>query len=160
MRKRASNAFSTILLLFILTDNAHSGITPLQSEIEEALICLCGCGQTVKNCPHENCGFAIPAREKMVNYIEEGKNKREIMELFVKKYGEEVLATPSKKGFNLLGYIMPFLALIVAAGLIMVVIRQWTSKGIKDEETILEKRAEDFGTDIDKKIEKELEEMD
>lgn len=151
---------ASILLLFAMTEPVYPAITPLQSEIEEALICLCGCGQTVKNCPHENCGFAVPAREKIMAYIGEGKSREEIMQLFVGKYGEEVLATPSKKGFNLLGYLMPFVALILAAGLIMAVIRQWTSKGSRDEEITLEKSKTDFGSDMDRKIEKELEEMD
>lgn len=160
MKKRALNALSSILLLFALSGYAHSGISPLQSEVEESLICLCGCGQTVKNCPHENCGFAVPARAKIMAYLNEGKTREEVMELFVSKYGEEVLATPSKKGFNLLGYVMPFVALVLAAGIIMIIIKKWTSTGIRDEEVTLEKTKEDFGSDIDRKIEKELEEMD
>jgi len=160
MKKGMLNGLASILLFFALAIPAHSGITPLQSEIEEALICLCGCGQTVKNCPHEHCGFAIPAKEKVLAYLKEGKTKDEVMELFVNKYGEEVLATPSKKGFNLLGYLMPFVALIVAASLIMIIIKQWTATGMKDEEDTLEKTKNDFGSAIDRKIEKELEEMD
>lgn len=160
MKEKALKSLASILLFFVLAAPAYSEITPLQSEIEEAIICLCGCGQTVKNCPHENCGFAVPARNKIISYLAEGKSKSEIMDLFVNKYGEEVLATPSKKGFNLLGYIMPFVALIVSGGLIMIIIKKWTTTGIKDEESTLERTRQDFGSEIDKKIEKELEEMD
>ena len=133
---------------------------PLQNEMEAAMICLCGCGQTIKDCPHQNCGYAIPARARIDKYLNEGKNKAEILDIFVEQYGEEALATPKKEGFNLLGYIMPFAALGLAGVLIMIIIRKWTAKGQRDEEDTLEMTKDDFGSDIDKQLEKELEEMD
>ena len=64
----------------------------LQNKVEEEMICLCGCGQTVKNCPHENCGFAIPARTKITAFIDEGKSVEEIMQIFLDQYGDEIFA--------------------------------------------------------------------
>ena len=133
---------------------------PLQNDLEEAMICLCGCGQTIKSCPHQDCGYAIPAKARIGKYLDEGKNKAEILDIFVTQYGEEALATPTKKGFNLLGYIMPFVVLLVAGVLIMIIVRKWTAKGMRDEEDTLKMAKNDFGSDIDKQIEKELEEMD
>lgn len=124
------------------------------------MICLCGCGQTVKNCPHENCGFAIPARTRMTALINEGKSKEEIMQIFLDKYGDEIFAAPPKKGFNLVGYIMPFAALLAAAGLLFVIVRSWAAKGMRDEEKTLPKAASDADSALDKKIEEELEELD
>lgn len=131
-----------------------------QLEIEETLICLCGCGQTIKNCPHQNCGFAIPAQTKIKAYLQEGKTKEEIIDIFLSQNGEEVLAAPKKEGFNLLGYIMPFVALFAAVGILILIIRGWTKTGIEDEEKTLPMTKDDFGSDIDKQIEKDLEEMD
>ncbi len=151
------------ILLFIaaMVAAAPSGVfATTQSEIEEELICLCGCGQTVKDCPHENCGFAVPARKRIADLLKEGKGKEEIMDIFVAKYGEEVLAAPKKEGFNLIGYIMPFVVLIGAALLIMVIIRSWAARGMKDEEKTLPLAKKDFGSDLAGKVEKELEEMD
>lgn len=161
MKMRISLPILLLLSLFAFSlPAANLSAATSQSEVEETLICLCGCGQTIKNCPHENCGFAIPAQEKIASYVKSGKSKEEILDIFMKQYGDEVLAMPKKEGFNLLGYIMPFVALIMAAGLIVVTIRSWTAKGAEDEEKTLPKTKEDFGSDIDKKIEKELEEMD
>ena len=84
----------------------------------------------------------------------------EIKDIFVSQNGEEVLAMPKKEGFNLLGYLMPFIALFAAVGIIIVVIRGWASKGIKDEEDTLPLTKNDFGTDIDRQVEKELEDLD
>ena len=123
-------------------------------------MCLCGCNQTIKNCPHENCGFAIPAQEKMDKMVKENKTNDDIMDAFLMQYGDEILATPKKEGFNLLGYIMPFVALLIAAGVIITILRTWSKRGIKDEESTLPLIEKEHDSDIDKQIEKDLDEMD
>lgn len=130
------------------------------TKIEEKLMCLCGCNSTIKSCPHENCGFAIPARKQIAELIAAGKDEAAIIDFFVAKYGEEILAAPKKEGFNLLGYIMPFVALIVAAGIVIIILRKWTSRGKDDEEATLPLVQKEIDSDINAKIEKELEELD
>ena len=132
----------------------------VQSEVEEALICQCGCGIVLKHCPHQNCGFAIPARLHIADLITEGKGKDEIIEIFLKQYGQKALAAPKKEGFNLLGYILPFIALIVAAFFLSRVIKSWTSRGMREEEKVLEHLPEEKGSELDKKIEEELKKLD
>lgn len=132
----------------------------VQGEIEEAIMCQCGCGIVLKHCPHQNCGFAIPARQYIAALLKEGKNTEEVIDTFVKKYGQKVLAAPKKEGFNLLGYILPFIAFIIAAFFISRVVRSWTSKGERDEEKVIEHLPEDAGSELDKKIEEELKKLD
>lgn len=132
----------------------------VQGEVEEALICQCGCGIVLKHCPHQDCGFAIPARQHIADLITEGKGKDEIIEIFLKQYGQKALAAPKKEGFNLLGYILPFIALIAAAFFLSRVIRSWTSRGAREEEKVLEHLPEDKGSELDKKIEEELKKLD
>lgn len=132
----------------------------MQSEVEEALICQCGCGIVLKHCPHQNCGFAIPARQYIADLINEGKSKDEILNIFIKQNGQKVLAAPKKEGFNLLGYILPFIALIAAAFFLSRVIKSWTSRGMREEEKVLERLPEDKGSELDKKIEEELKKLD
>lgn len=132
----------------------------VQGEVEEALICQCGCGIVLKHCPHQNCGFAIPAREYIAKLIKEGKKRDEIIDIFVKQYGQKALAAPKKEGFNILGYILPFIALIGAAFFISRVIKSWTSRGMREEEKVLEHLPEDAGSELDKKIEEELKKLD
>ncbi|MBE9503267.1 MAG: cytochrome c-type biogenesis protein CcmH [Proteobacteria bacterium] len=158
-----SRKLAIFLLLFTLITpplsiSKTSERTP--SKTEEALMCLCGCNQTIKNCPHENCGFAIPAREKIDRMIKDNKTDEDIMDAFLLKYGDEILATPKKEGFNLLGYVMPFVALLIAVGAIITILRKWSSRGIKDEESTLPLIEKEHDSDMDKKIEKELDEMD
>ena len=161
MKMKIFGVFFVLLSLgFGFTPSTTYAAHPLQSELEETMICLCGCGQTIKNCPHQNCGYAIPARARIAAYLDEGKSRSEILDIFVTQYGEEALATPTKKGFNLLGYIMPFVVLILAGALIMVIVKKWTARGLRDEEDTLPKTKSDFGSEMDKQLEKELEEMD
>ena len=53
-----------------------------------------------------------------------------------------------------------FPILLAAAGIILFILKSWAARGIKDEEQTLPKAAADAGSDLDKKIEKELEELD
>jgi cytochrome c-type biogenesis protein CcmH len=55
-----------------------------------------------------------------------GHSDDEIRDYFVSKYGEWVLLEPPAHGFNLLVYLLPALALLGGAGLIMVAVRRWT----------------------------------
>jgi cytochrome c-type biogenesis protein CcmH/NrfF len=47
---------------------------------------------------------------------------------FVQKYGPTVLAAPTARGFDRAAYIMPFVALILGFGLIVLVIRAWKNR--------------------------------
>ena len=158
-----SRKLAIFLLLFTLITPPLSISKTFErtpSKTEGVLMCLCGCGQTIKNCPHENCGFAIPAREKIDSMIRDNKTDEDIMDAFLLQYGDEILATPRKEGFNLLGYVMPFVALLIAAGVIIIILRKWSSRGIKDEEATLPLIDKEHDSDMDRQIEKELDEMD
>jgi len=160
LKKRLKIITFVIFAALSASYSASFSAGDIKSELEETLICLCGCGQTIKSCPHQNCGFAIPARAKMDAYLREGKTKEEIIDIFISQNGEEVLATPKKEGFNWLGYLMPFIVLFGAAGIVVLIIKGWTKKGTEDEEKTLPMTKNDFGSDIDRQIEKELEERD
>ena len=46
----------------------------------------------------------------------------------VQNYGEQLLAAPTKKGFNLTAWVTPFLAFFAGAGLVGFVIHRWGSR--------------------------------
>lgn len=56
-----------------------------------------------------------------------GATDREVRDYFISKYGEWVLLEPEARGFNLLVYLLPGLALLAGAGLIFVAVRRWTA---------------------------------
>lgn len=97
-------------------------------EVEEALTCQCGCGLTVHSCNHLQCGFAVPAKQTILDLVNQEKTKEEITASFVARYGEKVLSAPTTSGFNLVAWIMPFLAVAVGGALIGVLSLRWTRR--------------------------------
>src|ERR1700691_60276 len=94
-------------------------------EIAEGLTCQCGCGLTVANCNHPNCTFSVPMREHIDSMLAHGMGRAEIIAYFRKQYGEKILSAPTTQGFNLLAWTMPFVALIVGGGLVVMMMGRW-----------------------------------
>jgi len=55
---------------------------------------------------------------EVVALIEQGMTGQEIVDTFVEQYGELVLMAPKKEGFNIVGYVVPGIA-ITAVGALM-----------------------------------------
>lgn len=101
---------------------------PTNQSVEAALTCQCGCGLTVHNCNHLQCGFAIPAKEQIAEQLEQGQSYDAILVSFVERYGEKVLSAPTATGFNLAAWAVPFLAVIAGAAGIGVFVLRWARR--------------------------------
>lgn len=66
------------------------------------------------------CHYALPAREKIDTSLKAGMADQAIVDGFVKEGGLAALAVPPAEGFNLLAWIMPFIALVFGLGVVMV----------------------------------------
>ena len=90
--------------------------------IDDQLIAPCCFSQTVAN---HNSPIAESIKVEVRQMLAAGSTDREIIDFYVGKYGERILATPRASGFNLLAYVMPALAL--GAGLVgvVIVLRRW-----------------------------------
>jgi len=96
-----------------------------QSEIEEALTCQCGCGLTVHACNHLQCPSGIPLKQEISEQLAHGKTRAEVLSYFAGKYGEKVLSAPTTTGFNLLAWVTPFAAVLVATLVVVWLTRRW-----------------------------------
>jgi|SRR5579875_1035854 cytochrome c-type biogenesis protein CcmH len=94
-------------------------------EVGEGLTCQCGCGLTVANCNHPSCGFAIPTRGEIAAMIEKGMSRAQILHAFRHKYGEKVLSAPTTEGFNLLAWVIPYVAVGSGMVLILIAVVRW-----------------------------------
>jgi cytochrome c-type biogenesis protein CcmH len=97
----------------------------LMIEIEEALVCQCGCGLTVHACNHLNCPSGIPIKEEVVRRLAAGETKDEILAHFAERYGEKVLSAPTLRGFNLVAWIAPAVFVLLGGGVVAFVARRW-----------------------------------
>lgn len=65
-------------------------------------------------------------RATIQGMIDQGMSTPVILQAFVAKYDQSILAAPPKNGFNLSAWIMPFAALAVASYLILLLLKRWT----------------------------------
>ena len=96
--------------------------------IEKRLKCSCGCGLDIYTCRTTDftCTYSPALHKEVVKLAEQGKSDQQIIAEFVAQYGEAVLMAPPRRGFNLAGYFVPSLAIIVAAVFLVRVLRRWT----------------------------------
>ncbi len=92
-------------------------------EIASELRCVVCQNLSVADSPSE---LAKEMRNLVRELVEQGKSREEILAYFVSRYGEFVLLSPTKRGFNLLVWVLPFLALIVGGCGVYLVARRWT----------------------------------
>lgn len=72
--------------------------------------------------------LAKEMRNVVRELVQQGKSREEIDAYFVSRYGEYVLLSPPKRGFNLLVWGLPFLAIVVGGGAVYLVARRWTEQ--------------------------------
>ncbi|HEX9636353.1 MAG TPA: cytochrome c-type biogenesis protein CcmH [Acidobacteriota bacterium] len=59
--------------------------------------------------------------------LREGKSEAQIMEFYLDKYGEMILAARPVRGFDALVWVLPLGALLVGGVVVVVVARRWSS---------------------------------
>ena len=101
-----------------------------RDELEHQLKCQCGCVLDVYTCRTTDfsCGVSPAMHRDVMGLVAGGYSAPEILTAFQNVYGERVLMSPLKKGFNLVGYIMPFAALITGGVVVAGLIRRWGVK--------------------------------
>jgi len=128
MRPDLSTSRSLFVIGLLLACSLPAAADPSPQEaIEESLMCYCGCADlTVRVC---TCGTAASIRQEIATRLADGASVEEVLASFVAQHGEKILSAPTKEGFNLLAWIMPFAVLLVATAALIVVIRRWETVG-------------------------------
>ncbi len=141
--------------LFFATPVAAQG--PTVSDISEELVCQCGCNMVLNNCTHAGCAWRDAMTASIGEQLAQGKSRGEIIQSFVDRYGEQVLAAPPKSGFNLVAWVTPFVALAAGGVIVYFLIRAWVRKGRQPPATY-EMGAED--EEYRRRLEEELKEFE
>lgn len=94
-------------------------------EIASELRCVVCQNLSVADSPSD---LAKEMRNLVRELVQQGKSREEIDAYFVSRYGEFVLLSPPKRGFNLLVWGLPFLAIVVGGGVVYLVARRWTEQ--------------------------------
>jgi cytochrome c-type biogenesis protein CcmH/NrfF len=100
----------------------------LHKQIENEIICTCGCRLPVGSCGMLNCPGHKSQEEKLVAYIAEGKDHDQIIDAFVKDFGSQaVLTAPIDRGFNRVAWLFPYVIGVTGLLAIVVTARRWAS---------------------------------
>jgi cytochrome c-type biogenesis protein CcmH len=96
--------------------------------LEHRIHCQCGCELDVYTC--RTTDFACPVSPLMhadvMGLVSGGYVAAEILSAFTKAYGPRAMMSPPKSGFNLAGWVVPFLALGTGAVIVSEIIRRWS----------------------------------
>ncbi len=105
---------------------ASKGTAPVlnddqRNDLEHQFRCQCGCNLDVYTCRTTDfsCPVSPAMHRDMIALVAGGYATSEIVAAFRRVYGERVLMSPAREGFNWVGYFLPSVA--IAAGAIVLV---------------------------------------
>ncbi|HEX4786306.1 MAG TPA: cytochrome c-type biogenesis protein CcmH [Candidatus Sulfotelmatobacter sp.] len=98
------------------------------NELGHQMMCICGCGQILLECNHVGCPSSDGMRNELMTAVSRGDSDSLVEQSFVQKYGPTVLAAPTGKGFDRTAWIVPFVALALGLGVVVLVIRAWKNR--------------------------------
>jgi cytochrome c-type biogenesis protein CcmH len=145
-----------LLPLLLLSTRASAATV---SGIANQLICQCGCNSVLSNCTHQECASRDAMTSLIGQKLAQGQSEAEIISFFTDQYGEQVLSAPTKRGFNLTAWILPFAAIAAGGVAIFFAIRIWVKRGEQHQlsEVNTVEKEEDSG--YRQRLEKELREF-
>lgn len=122
-------AFTIALLLVAFLVLPIAAQTPSVDDMGKNYMCMCGCGAQLPNCLHSTCSVKDQMNATIAAMLDQGKSQADITKYFVAQYGEVVLSSPTKKGFNLTAWVTPFVAIIAGGVALFFVLRAWARRG-------------------------------
>jgi cytochrome c-type biogenesis protein CcmH len=92
------------------------------------MICACGCRQILLECNHVGCRYSDRMRGELSTWLARGDSDDLVLQAFVQKYGQTVLAAPTTSGFNWVAWITPFVVLVAGVALAVLVTLRWKAR--------------------------------
>jgi cytochrome c-type biogenesis protein CcmH len=129
---------------------ATASMTPDERDaLEHRIRCQCGCTLDVFTCRTTDfaCQVSPAMHRDIMTLVEGGYSAQEILDAFVNEYGDRVLMAPPKVGFNILGYVLPSVAVAIGAIVLAIVIRRMhraTERGAVPDAAILDATPEEL----------------
>ena len=143
MRRLA--ALGLLLALAVPAAALASERHPTQNELEGEIMCPV-CGTTL-----DQSDAAVAQQMKMFirARIAAGDTKSQIENKLASKFGEQVLAAPSKHGFNLLAWLLPLVGLGLAVPIVGYAAWRWSRARPPDD-------APPVDPELDRRVDQEL----
>jgi cytochrome c-type biogenesis protein CcmH len=96
--------------------------------IEKKLRCTCGCGLDIYTCRTTDfsCSYSPALHKEVLRLMGERKTAQQVIDAFVAQYGQAALMAPPRRGFNLAGYFLPWIAIVGGGVFLVRALRRWT----------------------------------
>ena len=104
---------------------------PRFAKLGGRLMCPCSCAQMLLECNHVGCPDSDKMRAQLAAGVSQGDGDDSILGRFVDEYGATVLAAPRRQGFDLIAWIMPFVALALGIALVIYFTRRWQGRKLQ-----------------------------
>lgn len=128
-RSRSSGILWALLTLFVWTVAAWGGERGIEDRVADVgreLRCVVCQNLSVADSPSE---MAKQMRDLIRERLLAGESPQAIRAYFVSKYGDWILLDPPKRGFNLVAWTLPFLAVIGGCVGVLFAVRRWVRRG-------------------------------
>ena len=127
--RMTTRILTTALLLLAVTLMMGAGDSDAHfNRLGHELMCMCGCNQILLECNHVGCPYSDRMRQEIMTAVQRGDSDSLILQSFVQKYGNTVLAAPTTTGFNRVAWIMPFAIFTLAVAGVFMLVRAWKSR--------------------------------
>lgn len=110
--------FAAVVILLGAGDNSTR-----IDRLGHRMMCACGCNQILLECNHVGCTYSDRMRGELIAAVDNGQSDSDVLQFFVQKYGTTVLAAPTKAGFDRVAWLMPYLALVLGIGVVILAAR-------------------------------------
>jgi len=102
---------------------ALDGDSVREQSLTKRVFCNCGCREVLAECSHAECNARTPLKGEIASAILLGKSDDRILNDLGVKYGSTILVVPGFRGFNMLLWIVPIAAALIAGA--AMVWRRW-----------------------------------
>ena len=100
------------------------------TKLGHQMMCMCGCSQILLECNHVGCTYSERMRDELTAGLERGDSDSLVLQSFVQKYGNTVLAAPTSSGFNVVAWITPFAVFALATAMAVWLVRMWRARPV------------------------------
>jgi cytochrome c-type biogenesis protein CcmH len=121
-------------------------------------------------CQHESvadssAALAQQMRQVIRQQFQAGRSEQQVLRYFADHYGEDILLTPSRQGFNLLAWLMPLALLGLGLGLSGFVVRNWRSGArqheqaedeMSEQQSLTDPVLEDYRVQLERELAEDL----
>lgn len=120
---------ATLIVAAIPRDNSPRTADERVQHLSQQVRCpTCG-GLSVEQ---STAPLAVSSKEEIRTRVQQGQSDEQIRAYFVSRYGSTALMSPEKTGINRVPWIVPILLVVLAAAVLVLVVKRWRSQSVVD----------------------------